>query len=164
MSKRKHRIPNAKCRTCDKEFYVKPYFLKQGWGKYCSSKCQYKGQRTGKFVQCEICGKKIWRTPRHIKRSKSQKFFCNKSHQTLWRNRTFVGSGHGNWKNGQSIEYRSLLLREGVKPICKLCGCKDERMLLVHHLDVNRKNHDIKNLVWLCHNCHHLVHHYNVSV
>jgi predicted HNH restriction endonuclease len=29
----------------------------------------------------------------------------------------------------------------------------------VHHIDKDRTNNTLKNLAWLCHNCHYLVHH-----
>lgn len=157
-------MPLVRCKICGKEFYAKPSWLKKGWGKYCSSKCQYKAQRKGKFVYCKICGKKIWRKPRQLKHSKSKTYFCTKSHQTLWRNRIFIGPRHPNWKGGENIEHKKLLIRNGIKLVCKLCGCKEERVLAVHHLDRNKKHNNIKNLVWLCYNCHHLVHYYNVSV
>lgn len=157
-------MPLVHCKICGKEFYAKPSWLKHGWGKYCSSKCQYKAQLKGKFVYCEICGKKIWRRPCQLKHSKSKKFFCSKSHQTLWRNRTFSGPRHPNLRGGESIKHKKILIQSGIKPVCKLCACKDKRVLVVHHLDKNKKHNNIKNLVWLCHNYHHLVHHYNVSV
>jgi predicted HNH restriction endonuclease len=47
--------------------------------------------------------------------------------------------------------------------VCKKCGNKDARVLEVHHLDKNRKNSNIENLIWLCANCHTLVHRYNES-
>lgn len=38
---------------------------------------------------------------------------------------------------------------------CKICGwSKDERVLEVHHIDENRDNNDISNLVILCPTCH----------
>jgi hypothetical protein len=157
-------MPLIRCKICGKEFYAKPSWLKRGWGKYCSSKCQYKAQLKGKFVYCDICGKKIWRKPLQLKRSKSRKFFCSKSCQTLWRNREFKGPRHGNWKGGENIDHKKFLIQNGIKPICKLCGCKDERVLAVHHLDRDKKHNNIKNLAWLCHNCHHLVHCYNTKV
>jgi len=76
----------------------------------------------------------------------------------------FSGEKHWNWKNGENIKYKSLLIKNGVKPICKICKCEDVRILAVHHLDKNHKNNDFDNLVFLCHNCHHLVHHHKVKV
>ncbi len=151
-------MPIVKCRICKKEFYAKPHWLKVGWGKYCSPKCHHEGIKKGKFIACDICGKKTWKQPKQIDHSKSGKFFCSKSCQTLWRNKTYVGKKHPNWKNGQTI-YRDILQRSKKEKICTLCGTKDKRVLAAHHLDRNKKNVKLKNLVWLCWNCHFLVHH-----
>lgn len=153
------------CIICGKSFYTKPSYLEKGWGRFCSSLCQYKSYLKGKFVYCAICRKKVWRAPRRIKHSKSGNFFCGKSCQTQWRNKEFSGPRHPNWKKGESIDYRNLLLiQNNIPQICNVCGNKDGRVLAVHHLDKDRKNNDLKNLLWLCHNCHFLVHHYQVKV
>ena len=157
-------MPIVECKLCKKEFYAKPSLLKKGWGKFCSSNCQYKAQKKGGFVACNICKKKIWRAPHELEHSKSGKFFCSKSCQTLWRNKEFRGPRHHNWKGGEHILHKSLLIENGIKPICKLCNYKDERVLAVHHLDKNRKNNNVKNLIFLCFNCHHLVHCHNQKV
>jgi len=157
MRKKKRKNPNAKCRICGKEFYVKPNHLKRGWGKYCSRKCQFEAQRKGKFVYCDTCGKKIWRMPSDLKHSKSGKFFCSKSCQTLWRNRLYSGPNHPLWSGGYR-KYRRILLKAKVPLVCSKCGHNDERVLVAHHKDGNRKNNNIENLEWLCRNCHYLVH------
>lgn len=157
-------MPLVHCRICKKEFYAKPSWLRRGWGKYCSSKCQYKAQLKGKYTYCDICGKKIWRAPHEFSHSKSKKFFCTKSCQTLWRNQTYVGSKHPLWKGGEHQEYKKFLLRSGTHQKCKLCNCEDKRVLVVHHLDGRRNNNIIKNLVWLCLNCHHLVRRYKERI
>jgi|SRR3989344_975662 len=157
-------MPIVLCKVCRKEFYAKPSQRRRGWGRFCSSLCQYKSYLTGKLVKCGICDKKIWRTPQDVRRSKSGKFFCGKKCQTLWRNREFSGPRHSQWKNGESIEYRERLINSGAKWICRRCHLRDKRVLVVHHLDKNRRNSSIQNLVWLCSNCHFLVHQHNVSV
>jgi len=86
-------------------------------------------------------------------------FFCGKSCQTKWRNSEFIQEKHANWKTGRNA-YRSVMRRSGIKKICLLCKTDDIRVLAVHHVDKDRKNNNIENLVWLCHNCHHLVHQY----
>ena len=140
-------------------FYAKPHWLKIGCGKYCSVKCQREGQKTGKFVKCSICNKAVYRPLKQLKGSKSKKYFCNKSCQTIWRNTTFVGRKHGNWKDGTNT-YRTILKRHAIPMICVLCKTMDTRVLAVHHIDKNKRNNRLSNLAWLCHNCHFLVHHH----
>lgn len=41
---------------------------------------------------------------------------------------------------------------------CYDCGNKDERVLVVHHIDGDRKNGLISNLIPVCHNCHCIRH------
>ena len=160
MSKRQPKIPNSKCKICGKIFYIKPFHKKKGWGIYCSKNCQNEGQKTGEFISCDTCRKERWQTPREIKHSKSGKFFCGKSCQTIWRNRFYSEENHPFWRGGENI-YRLILKRKGVKQICKGCGFKDKRVIIVHHRDRNRKNNKLGNLVWLCHNCHYLAHHHS---
>ena len=155
-------MPIVKCKICKKEFYAKPSWLKQGWGKYCSAKCQHKAQLRGKFVKCFICKKQVWKAPKALKHSKSGKYFCNKSCQTQWRNQFFVGRLHTNWIHGRSA-YKTVLSRIGRERTCEICKTQDRRVLAVHHIDRVRTNIDPSNLVWLCHNCHFLVHHYDVG-
>ena len=151
-------MPYTKCKICNKAFYIKPSNQKRGWGKFCSIDCRSKGQLKGQIVKCFICGNNIYRSPMHIKRSRSGNFFCNKSCQTKWRNQIiFIGAKHSNWKNGE-FSYRRILKSNSKHIICNHCGISDPRVLLVHHLDKNRKNNAINNLQWLCYNCHHLIH------
>ena|SRR3989338_6079386 len=151
-------MPSVKCKMCFSSFEAKPAFLKLGWGKYCSSRCQYKSFRTGEHMRCAICKDRIYKSQASLKRSKSKKYFCSKSCQAKWRNSQYVGTKHLGWKNGISA-YRDILLRAGGTICCSLCMTKDRRVLAVHHRDENRTNNKLENLVWLCHNCHHLVHH-----
>jgi len=156
-------MPIVSCKICKKEFYTKPSYLKLGWGSYCSRECQHKGQLKGKFVLCDKCGKKIWRSPHHLTKSKSGKFFCTKSCQTLWRNKVYSGSNHPLWAGGESAG-RGILERSDRKKFCVCCSTSDKRVLTVHHKDVDRKNNNVDNLIWLCHNCHHLVHRYKKKI
>ena len=147
------------CVVCKKEFRTKQYFVNHGGGKYCSFECHHKGLKTGEIVNCFNCGKEVYKSKIAIKRSKSKKYFCDKSCQTTWRNSEFVGDKHANWKDGM-YAYRSVLKRNKIFPKCVMCGIVDKRLLAVHHVDENRKNNIVDNLRWICHNCHHLVHNY----
>lgn len=147
------------CKQCGKSFYAKPFWLKRGWGKYCSTDCHHAGMRNGKEVPCSVCGKLSYKNQKGLKGSKSGKYFCSKRCQTLWRNQLYIGEKHANFTTGMH-SYRSVLNRNKIPRICRLCKTTDTRTLAVHHIDKNRKNNTLKNLAWLCHNCHFLVHHY----
>ena len=151
-------MPIVKCKTCSKEFAVKLSNLKRGYGKFCSISCGRRGQRRGKVVPCFVCSKEVYRAPEKLSRVKSRRYFCGKSCQARWRNQEFIGPKHGNWIDGRDA-YKSILNRHKVKKFCTLCKSIDSRVLAVHHVDRNRLNNNIDNLAWLCHNCHHLVHH-----
>ena len=153
----------VKCQICGKEINVKPSHLKKGWGKYCSIKCRAESQFNGKKVRCFECGKEIYRSAAKLKRSKSSKYFCTKSCQTLWRNSYFIEDKHPNWKFGEK-SYRKILLRSNREKKCIACGIDDIRALVVHHKDSNRKNNKLNNLVWLCLNCHYLCHQGDVKM
>lgn len=147
------------CEICGKEFYAKLNWIKRGNGRFCSRECQHESQKKGKLIDCFICGKPAYRSLKQLKHSKSGKFFCNKSCQTIWRNSiVHVGVNHPNWTNGES-SYRDSMLRNAEAMICRRCKINDRRVLVVHHLDKNRQNNNPENLAWLCWNCHYLIHH-----
>ena len=153
-------MPIVSCKICDKQFYTKPYWIKAGWGKYCSKNCQYESQKKGHAIKCFVCGKEAYKSPKELRGSKSGNFFCSKSCQTIWRNTIYVGKLHPNWTSGISV-YRHLLTDSGISQTCALCKTIEARVLAVHHVDGNRKNNQLTNLAWLCHNCHYLVHHFS---
>jgi hypothetical protein len=153
-----HYMPQVNCKQCSTEFYAKPSWLKNGYGKFCSVQCRQQGQKNGKKFKCHMCLKEIYRTSSGQQRSKSGKFFCNKSCQTLWRNsEVHIGANHPNWTTGQS-SYRDRLRRSSEEQVCKRCNTDDIRILSVHHKDRNRDNNKLSNLIFMCHNCHYLVH------
>lgn len=163
VSRYSYRMPYVQCKKCAKEFYAKPSHLKLGWSRCCSTACRAALQKKGRYVACEICGNEVWRSPKDLRKSKSNTFFCGKSCQSKWRNVEFSGKRHLLWRGGAAV-YRQLLLRQDEKPECKQCGISDIRILVAHHIDQDRKNNTLDNLMWLCHNCHHLVHNHNEEV
>lgn len=147
-----------KCRVCNKVIFIKRFHANKGWGKYCSKECQTKAQFNGKWLQCDYCEKKIYRTPKDFKRSRSKKFFCSKKCHCAWENENSrCGKNAPNWITGHNV-YRRLLKRCGKSEKCGICGITDKRVLVVHHRDSDRKNNKLRNLQWLCRNCHCIVH------
>ena len=148
---------NAECSNCSKKFYRKPSQLKLCKAAYCSPKCQHDGRKTGSEISCHLCGRKAYKSSRHLKKFKRS--FCSMKCSLMWRNARQIGKNHPNWKTGE-YSYKGVLIRDKIAPRCALCEITDKTVLAVHHIDRNRKNNQLSNLAWLCHNCHFLVHHY----
>lgn len=154
-------MPQRKCRVCKKQMYVKPSHLSRGWGKFCSKKCQSVQQKTGKFIQCDTCGTEVYRSPKELKKSGSQKYFCSKRCHCVWENvHHRTREHHYNWQGGRAT-YRKFALRYTEGHYCRRCNINDERVLVIHHKDRNRNNNALNNLLILCINCHYIEHQYN---
>jgi hypothetical protein len=99
--------------------------------------------KTNIFLNCVVCGKKFRTIPSKIKR------VCG----IVCRNKYYkkCGKDHHSYKNGIS------LYRNHVK-IEKCDNCDSTKFLLVHHIDFDRTNNDIKNLKVLCKSCHQTTH------
>ncbi|MBI3632980.1 MAG: HNH endonuclease [Candidatus Vogelbacteria bacterium] len=151
-------MEERQCLVCKKKIWIKASYIQRGWGKYCSKRCQAKAQRNGQWLHCDYCEKLIYRTPKDFVRSESKKFFCSVGCHCAWENKNRrSGENAPNWIAGQRV-YKNLLIRAGIKRICGQCRLRDERVLVAHHRDRNRRNNRLDNLEWLCMNCHYLEH------
>jgi len=54
--------------------------------------------------------------------------------------------------------YQRIMRVNNVPAVCRLCGIDNKKVLVIRHKDQNRKNNVIENLIWLCGNCHYLIH------
>ena len=80
----------------------------------------------------------------------------------------WLGVKNPNWKNGASFEEYGRgfdnrlkwLVRRRDNCICQLCSVRYSNYPLdVHHLDEDKKNNDVHNLISLCKSCHTFLHH-----
>lgn len=144
--------------TCDqcgnamfKENKIINRAIKNNLHMFCSKECRYKYFSKKSIAYCDTCKKQIIIRASRLKRSKSGKVFCSRSCSNVHRNSLFTGEDHPNFKG---IDYRSIALKE-CPNICKICDwAEDKRILEVHHIDGNRNNNVITNLIILCPNCH----------
>lgn len=151
-------MANVNCQICKTEFYAKPSHLRLGYGKYCSLSCSRQSQKTGTYLPCYQCNTLTWKTPKDIRKSKSGYLFCSKKCSMAWKNANVLsGINHPLWKGGHSM-YRERLEKVSKNISCQDCGITDMRVLVVHHKDQNRQNNKLSNLVWLCRNCHYIIH------
>lgn len=106
-----------------------------------------KKERTN--LSCALCGKKFSRSPHQIKSNKSGFFYCSRE----------CGNKHKNILVQEEYpisvnNYRQRAMQY-YPNYCAVCEWKEDiRILEVHHIDENRNNNDIKNLIILCPICH----------
>jgi endogenous inhibitor of DNA gyrase (YacG/DUF329 family) len=139
------------CYNCGKEFTrnlsERKQSLQRGNKPFCCKKCALETNDSKITLKCAHCNKRIKRTRSQIKRSK--KFFCShKCAAHVTKNSKYI--------DGKST-YRDLAIKH-YGPRCKKCGYSIIEALQVHHIDKNRTNNDISNLLVLCSNCHVLIH------
>ncbi len=146
------------CDYCRKSFKRKKSQIEKAKKHFCSNQCRYLGRKKGKVFNCFICGKKTYKSLKNIRLSKSKKFFCNRQCSMQYLNLMQREEKNPNWKGGKS-SYKEILPRYIPKFKCFICDVRDQRILIVHHADKDRNNNLPDNLIWLCQNCHFLVHH-----
>jgi hypothetical protein len=84
------------------------------------------------------------------------------SFKTEFKKGKFSGNKHFNWKGGISFEPYTPEFNEQLKErvrfrdsyACQLCGLKQNGCKLsIHHIDYNKKNNGLNNLITLCTSC-----------
>lgn len=122
----------------------------------CSVGCRKIIQEKALKVLCANCGKILSKSPSRLRKSKSEKYFCNlKCRKDGQRH---IPELYGTDFKFSGNSYRSHALSIYGK-VCQLCGFnKNESALEVHHKDKNRNNNTITNLIVLCANCHKIIH------
>lgn len=60
-------------------------------------------------------------------------------------------------KEGMGYKARTVLKNAGVEKKCFFC--LSQQKIETHHIDTDRTNNNIENLVYLCRSCHHKIHH-----
>lgn len=151
--------PVKKCETCSATFVS----YKGRNRRFCSRKCyeMFRGQKKCRLTKpCKICGKvfEYWKYRRNAK-------FC--SHKCCWidKQETAVGEGNPAWLGGFSLEPYGPGFNEKLKKVirstgnkkCLHCGVSQGSLsysLHVHHINYNKRDHCMTNLVPLCQPCH----------
>lgn len=109
-------------------------------------------------LNCYFCGKTIFRLPSRVRHSKTGKFFCCREHQEF-ASKTTINNGKitPNYFD-RPIDpraYRTLMMSFYPATCCETCQYAEHiEILEVHHIDSNRRNNKLDNLIWLCPNCH----------
>jgi len=145
-----------KCKWCRKEFHPKNYKT-----IFCSIGCKKSEGQSRRTNSCLICGKDY---KRHYvdqlycsnkcfgigSAGEKNPFYKNGKHLDKSNGYTSV-SGHGK----KTYEHREIFFRESKQTDCAICGGDIE---VIHHIDDDRGNNNINNLLGLCSSCHPKLH------
>lgn len=149
------------CKVCGKERIVYPYETNRRKNIYCSNKCFHIDSINRIKTKCKYCGKDMEIIPSHLKIGRRK--YCSKKCMGLDYINYRGGENHPRWNGGVGNgEYGYLWKNVKIKnrkEKCELCWGKTNGLDLdVHHIDLNKKNHDPNNLITLCRSCHSKLH------
>jgi len=154
---KKREAVEVKCDECGKKFLKSKRFVKEGKNNYCNKKCRSESLTNQVELICDNCGKEYSVPVSRVKNSKSGYHFCSKvckdEGQKIKNGLKGMWPEHFGNGNGRNT-YRRLAF-DNYKHECEVCGYDEhEGLLHVHHIDCNRNNNDIDNLMILCPTCH----------
>ena len=95
--------------------------------------------KTSKKLYCDVCARK--RKVDSVMRSKKKRVPT-----------TEIGVGSGNSSKNKNQPLGIQTYRRAKKDKCEWCGAT--KNLVVHHLDENRYNNTLTNLITICKSCH----------
>lgn len=152
------------CLVCKSNFVTRKYYNEyDSKPDVCCSLACAMDLRYGKerrFLSlCSYCGKEVVRLVKDKKNSKSGMVFCCREHKDLAQrlNSGVEGFRPAHYGTAGGFNYRVKAIRH-YNPKCQGCQYSElEKMLDVHHIDGNRDNDSIENLLVLCVWCHALV-------
>ncbi len=165
----------VKCLSCAEFFKVSINNKDQSTRKYCSLKC-YRQKRSSGYYQnhrkCIYCGNLYYKGRQKAK-------FCSRRcfHKwsvgklTVWnkslkgihlspKSEFRPGEKHIFWQGGISKEPYPFEFTDDLKLyikhiyLCRCQMCETSKDLMVHHIDYDKKNIYLNNLIPLCRRCH----------
>lgn len=148
------RKPNTRCSNCKKDIYKRPAQIKRTSGRvFCSMACY--GISCRKELPCLVCGTLILGGLN----KKTCSRVCANKHRTGIQYK--INRPKDKVKSQKYLKVRLLEIR-GKK--CERCEYSKHEILQVHHIDRNRSNNDLSNLLLICPNCHYEEHHKRKSL
>lgn len=109
-------------------------------------------------VECAYCKKRFFKNKSSLNNSRSGLYFCCREHKDLAQRVEFgleeIWPEHYLGEGSTINTYRKVAFRN-YKLECAICKWnEDSDILEVHHIDENRQNNELENLIILCPICH----------
>lgn len=161
------------CKTCGKKFFVSQNWKKRGF--YCSQKC-YGISKQGKPAWNKGMKGRCFNTGRtHFKKGMIPKTHFRKGHIPWNKDKKFPMEKCVNWKGGKIIDKRGYIsIKIPNHPFARSNGYVFEHRLVmekhlgrylkktehIHHIDRNRANNKLENLMYFPNNSAHVKYHH----
>ena len=166
------------CDFCGKEMTRQQCRIEQYKHQFCSRECvaqwvseNQSGERHPNWkgglqkVECSNCGRELKRELSQVE--KQEWFFCSYECKSEFESRQFSGENSPNWRGGKSFEPYPAEFNERLKEkvrerdnrICQYCGVEENIVggkkikMVVHHIDGDKTNNSMENLVTVCSGC-----------
>ncbi len=158
------------CKYCNKKVKCYPSMIKQFCNKECNDKYRIgkkcpnisKGlkkahkRKSFGYKKGELIGEKNYAKKPETRKKISEKA---KGKNNYFYDKHFLKELNANWQDGRSFEKygfnwtetlrKSIRQRDNYK--CQICNKYGNT---IHHIDYNKKNNNINNLICLCKKCH----------
>lgn len=123
---------------------------RRGHKNLCSSACLKEHRTNSQVFVCANprCNQSFTRCKSAWQRNPAGRVFCSRSCATSDNNKLKSGTSHPNWNGGFATYRKRAIEHHG--PQCSICGYNTECCLEVHHIDGNRGNNEIANLLVVC--------------
>ena len=112
-------------------------------------------------IQCSGCGKTILKNPSQLK----ERNFCSRKCASYGHRQKITGQDNGRFRSGRwtgyAAEFRdaSIIVRKRTNGACVTCNRPENYPKHpVHHVNGNKFDNQLQNLVTLCTSCHKQIH------
>ena len=146
---KKRKVTKVSCDSCNTEFLKRRNWVKSL--NFCSHKCRSTHAKQNVEYKCSLCNNTFVSDKSRVNGSKSGLLFCSRSCKD---NAQKIDSGIDklwlpHYNNGYS-EYRNRAFEKYAHE-CAHCQYNEcINVLEVHHIDSNRSNGSLENLIILC--------------
>ena len=157
----------VKCRECGKSFYTYPSRIAENRGKFCSKTCSIKSKITSIQKTCKICGKQFYPFLSQVKRGLGK--YCSRDCFRISQ----IGSEHKNRKKDPYLSFGYAFIYKPNHPRATKMGYVSEhrfiyekflgryltRIEVIHHINKNKSDNRLINLMYFENNAQHIKFH-----
>jgi hypothetical protein len=162
------------CVWCGESFRATRYRVARGRGRFCSRICKDKWWSASQqgsnctfwkggliTTVCLWCGKEFKAKPSWLAAGKAK--FCSRACYGHWQSENRVGKRAANWRGGLAVYSYPPAFNSSLKQrvrgrdgyACAICKMPEHDYAHhIHHIDYDKQNNSLANLLELCHNCH----------